>query len=230
VDGVILEEGVAVVLSLTSSLGTETVVDLLDNIWDVANGFLAKVFEGATTGHTREESLVEISLLLLAEGVLSSYQFADLSGNAGLFVVGQFGDAGHPVKGTSRRRVVGRRVDGVVLKEGVAVILSLTSALGTKTIVDLLDDVGNMAYSLLSEVFEGVTTGCTSKDFVELVVEGALIKSLQEIPLLLLAEGVLSRDQLANLSRNAGLLVVGGFGDAGHFVESTSGRRVMSGR
>jgi hypothetical protein len=62
-------------------------------------------------------------------------------------------------------------VHGVVLKEGVAVVLSLTSALGSEATVDLVEDVGSVLDSFLAEMLESMTSGCTSEDLEDLVVE-----------------------------------------------------------
>jgi hypothetical protein len=203
VDGVVLKEGVAVVLSLTSALRAKTSVDLVDDVGSVLDSLLAEMLESVTSGCTGEDledlifkvAFVESLEIPPAEGALSSDQLVDLMGNAGLLMVGQFGDAGHLVKSTARGGLVGRRlVDGVILKEGVAVVLSLASSLGAETSIDLVEDVGSVLDRFLTEMLESVTSGCASEDLKELIVdELAFIESFVEIALLVVTPGLLRR-------------------------------------
>jgi len=240
VDGVVLEERVAVVLSLTSTLGLKTAVDLVDNIGNVSYSFLSEMLESVAAGCTSEdpvelifgeiasvESFVEITPLVVAEGLLGGDQLAHFAGNTGFVVSGQLGDAGHPVKSAATgRSVVSRRgVDGVILEERVAVVLSLTGTLRFQTTVDLVDDVRDVANSLLAEMLEWVT----SDELVDLVLqESTFVQSGVEIAPLVVAEGLSGGDQLADFARNTGFVVSGQLGDAGHLVRRTAGRGVVA--
>jgi len=50
-------------------------------------------------------------------------------------------------------------------------VLSLAGALGTETVVDLLNDVGDVADGFFAQMFQGVTTRSTGIDLVYLVVD-----------------------------------------------------------